>query len=290
MSSESHGVLTKITSCAIHAFLFLWPEIFSWFPFQIVLWTFYQYEVIVTQYIRLVIQAIQSSVCKAEAPNNGFQKMGDQKIESLCISWWSLLLVVFLFGWLLFLFYWSKASSSATPVSNSILRAKAPLIPLPFLSPLTVCGPHFRKALRGSFTYLCEFPARSRSLPTTRRFAGTHHRLVQPSPLHISIKKLVNSQPHATFSIGFLSPVAEICNSRKERQLFLWIRKHWENLCIELAIFFIYFTINLIIESKQSKYEIWNRISFLCHMRLDFTFSPFFCPVQYLFSKVFVSV
>lgn len=32
---------------------------------QIVLWTFYQYEVIVTQYIRLVIQAIQSSVCNA---------------------------------------------------------------------------------------------------------------------------------------------------------------------------------------------------------------------------------
>lgn len=94
------GVLTKRTSCAIHAFLFLWPEIISWFPFQIVLWTFYQYEVIVTQYIRLVIQAIQSSVCKAK---NGFQKMGDQKIESLCISWWSLLFVVFLFGWLLFL-------------------------------------------------------------------------------------------------------------------------------------------------------------------------------------------
>ena len=95
MSSESRGVLTERTSCAIHAFLFLWPEIFSWFPFQIVLWTFYQYEVIVTQYIRLVIQAIQSFVCKAEAP--GFPKMGDQKIESLCVSWWSLLLVVFLF-------------------------------------------------------------------------------------------------------------------------------------------------------------------------------------------------
>lgn len=98
MSSESHGVLTKRTSCAIHAFLFLWPEILSLFPFQIVLWTFYQYEAIVTQYIRLVIQAIQSSVCKAEAPKKGFQKMGDQKIESLCVSWWSLLLVVFLFG------------------------------------------------------------------------------------------------------------------------------------------------------------------------------------------------
>lgn len=39
--------------------------------FHFVLWTFYQYEVIVTQYIRLVIQAIQSSVCKAEAPKNG---------------------------------------------------------------------------------------------------------------------------------------------------------------------------------------------------------------------------
>ena len=80
--------------------------------FHFVLWTFYQYEVIVTQYIRLVIQAIQSSVCKAEAPKNGFQKMGDQKIESLCVSWWSLLLVVFLFDFdlvggvrLLFLFY-----------------------------------------------------------------------------------------------------------------------------------------------------------------------------------------
>jgi len=132
MSSESHGVLTERTSCAIHAFLFLWPEIVSWFPFQIVLWTFYQYEVIVTQYSWLVIQAIQSSVCKAEAPKNGFQKMGDQKIESLCVSWWSWLLVVFLFGLLLFLFYWSEASSSATPVSNSILRAKALLIPPPF--------------------------------------------------------------------------------------------------------------------------------------------------------------
>ena len=55
-------------------------------------------EVIVTQYIRLAIQAIQSSVCKAEAPKNGFQKMGDQKIESLCVSWGSLLLAVFLFG------------------------------------------------------------------------------------------------------------------------------------------------------------------------------------------------
>jgi ABC-type spermidine/putrescine transport system permease subunit II len=50
-----------------------------------------------------VIQAIQSSVCKAEAPKNGFQKMGDQKIELLCLSWWSLLLVVFLFGPLLVL-------------------------------------------------------------------------------------------------------------------------------------------------------------------------------------------
>ena len=122
MSSESHGVLTERTSCAIHAFLFLWPEIVSWFPFQIVLWTFYQYEVIVRQYIILVIQAIQSSVCKAEAPKSGFQKMGDQKIESLCVSWWSLLLVVFLFGWLLFLFYWSEASSSATPVERAKLH------------------------------------------------------------------------------------------------------------------------------------------------------------------------
>lgn len=87
MSSKSHGVLTERTSCAIHAFLFLWPEIVSLFSFQIVLWTFYQYEVIVTQYIRLVIQAIQSSVCNAEAPNNGFQKMGYQKIESLCVSY-----------------------------------------------------------------------------------------------------------------------------------------------------------------------------------------------------------
>ena len=31
-----------------------------------------------------------------------------------------------------------------------------------------------------------------------------------------------------------------------------------------------------------------NRISFSCHMRLDFTFSPFFFPVQYLFSKVYL--
>lgn len=138
MSSESHGVLTERTSCAIHAFLFLWPEIFSWFPFQIVLWTFYQYEVIVTQYIRLVIQAIQSSVCKAEAPQKGFPKMGDQKIESLCVSWWSLLLVVFLFGWLLFLFYWSEASSSATPVWNSILSYLT-LSPLPNVWLTTPC-------------------------------------------------------------------------------------------------------------------------------------------------------
>jgi hypothetical protein len=103
MSYESHGLLTERTFCAIHDFQFLLPKILSWFPFQIVLWTFYQYEVIVTQYIRLVIQAIQSFVCKAEAPLIYFPKMGDWKIESLCISWWSLLLAVFLFGVLLFL-------------------------------------------------------------------------------------------------------------------------------------------------------------------------------------------
>jgi len=34
-------------------------RILSLFPFQIVLWTFYQYEAIVTQYIRLVIRVIK---------------------------------------------------------------------------------------------------------------------------------------------------------------------------------------------------------------------------------------
>jgi len=61
MSPESHGVLTEKTSFAIHAFMFLWPYIFSWFPFQIVLWTFYQYEAIVTRYTRLVIRVIKRS-------------------------------------------------------------------------------------------------------------------------------------------------------------------------------------------------------------------------------------
>lgn len=99
MYSESHGVLTKRTSCAIHVFPFWWPEIVSWFPFQIVLWTFCQYEVTVTQYIRLMIQAIQSSVCQASAPKMGsFRKMGSQKIEELCLSWWSWLLVVLIFS------------------------------------------------------------------------------------------------------------------------------------------------------------------------------------------------
>lgn len=117
MSSESHGVLTERTSCAIHAFPFFWQEFLSWFPFQIVLWTFYQYEVIVTQYIRLVIQAIQSSVCHASAPS--FQKMGYQKIESLCASWWSWLLVVFLFS--------SSCSIDQKAVPRRFLiRVKAP--------------------------------------------------------------------------------------------------------------------------------------------------------------------
>jgi len=61
MSPESHGVLTEKTSFAIHAFMFLLPYIFSWFPFQIVLWTFYQYEAIVTRYTRLVIRVIKRS-------------------------------------------------------------------------------------------------------------------------------------------------------------------------------------------------------------------------------------
>ena len=61
MSPESDGVLTEKTSFAIHAFMFLWPYIFSWFPFQIVLWTFYQYEAIVTRYTRLVIRVIKRS-------------------------------------------------------------------------------------------------------------------------------------------------------------------------------------------------------------------------------------
>jgi len=61
MSPESHVVLTEKTSFAIHAFMFLWPYIFSWLPFQIVLWTFYQYEAIVTRYTRLVIRVIKRS-------------------------------------------------------------------------------------------------------------------------------------------------------------------------------------------------------------------------------------
>jgi len=61
MSPESHRVLTEKTSFAIHAFIFLWPDIFSLFPFQIVLWTFYQYEAIVTRYTRLVIRVIKRS-------------------------------------------------------------------------------------------------------------------------------------------------------------------------------------------------------------------------------------
>ena len=61
MSLESHGVLTEKTSFPIHAFMFLWPYIFSWFSFQIVLWTFYQYEAIVTRYTRLVIRVIKRS-------------------------------------------------------------------------------------------------------------------------------------------------------------------------------------------------------------------------------------
>jgi len=61
MSPESHGVLTEITSFAIHAFMFLWPDIFSWFPIQIVLWTLCQYEEIVTRYTRLVIRVIKRS-------------------------------------------------------------------------------------------------------------------------------------------------------------------------------------------------------------------------------------
>ena len=51
----------QLTSFAIHAFMFLWPDIFSWFPFQIVLWTFYQYEAIVKRYTRLVIWVIKRS-------------------------------------------------------------------------------------------------------------------------------------------------------------------------------------------------------------------------------------
>jgi len=54
--------------------MFLWPDIFSWSPFQIILWNFYQYEAIVTQYIRLVIQAIQSSCVRQKPPKIVFQK------------------------------------------------------------------------------------------------------------------------------------------------------------------------------------------------------------------------
>ena len=61
MSPESHGDLTEITSFAIHAFMFLWPDIFSWFPIQIVLWTSYRYEAIVTRHTRLVIRVIKRS-------------------------------------------------------------------------------------------------------------------------------------------------------------------------------------------------------------------------------------
>ncbi|KAH7576360.1 hypothetical protein JRO89_XS01G0044900 [Xanthoceras sorbifolium] len=48
--------------------------------------------------------------------------------------------------------------------------SKALLIPLPFLFPLAaVCGPHFRKDLRGPFTYLCEPPALLTNNPALRR-------------------------------------------------------------------------------------------------------------------------
>ena len=59
---------------------------------------------------------------------------------------------------------------------------------------------------------------------------------------------------------------------------------------IESDILFSLFHYKLDYRIKKSEYEIWNRISFSCHMRLDFTFSPFFFPVQDLFSKIFVSV
>ena len=241
MSSESHGVLTERTSCAINAFLFLWPEIDSWYPFKRVLWTFYQYEVIVTQYIRLVIQAIQSSVCKAEAPKNGFPKMGDQKIESLCVSWWSLLLVV----WSFFLAdSYSCSIDQKHPAAPLRFRIRFSLIPPPFSFPPGRVWATLQKGPLGLLHWLVWASRPLTLLTNNPRFSGTHHRLVQQpvgsSPLHISRKKWVNSQPHASFSIGFLSPVAEICNSRKERLLFLWIRKHWENLCIELAIFFLF--------------------------------------------------
>jgi len=61
MSPESHGVLSEKTSFAIHAFMFLWPDIFSWLPFQIVVWTFYHYDAIVTRYTWLVIRVIKRS-------------------------------------------------------------------------------------------------------------------------------------------------------------------------------------------------------------------------------------
>ena len=61
MSPESHDVLTKKNSFAVHDFMFLRPYILSLFPFQIVLWNFYHYEAIVTQYIRLVIRVIKIS-------------------------------------------------------------------------------------------------------------------------------------------------------------------------------------------------------------------------------------
>lgn len=54
------------------------------------------------------------------------------------------------------------------------------LIPPPLsFSPGRRVWATLQKGPTGPFTYLCEPPARSRSLPTTRRFAGTHHRLVQ---------------------------------------------------------------------------------------------------------------
>lgn len=47
---------------------------------------FYQYEVIITQYIRLVNQAIQSYVCKVEATKNGFPLVNNFGVNILLSS------------------------------------------------------------------------------------------------------------------------------------------------------------------------------------------------------------
>jgi len=77
MSPESHGNLTEKTSFAIHAFMFLWPAIFFLISISNCSLDF------------LSIWGDRNTIYKT-------RDSGDQKIESLCVSWWSLLYNFFL--------------------------------------------------------------------------------------------------------------------------------------------------------------------------------------------------